>query len=193
MATRKKTVGAAKTARKRAVAAAPRSAARAKAQAKPKTTAKPKAKPKPKAKRAAAPAKQPAAVTTPALLASKCTAVAFVEAIEPVLPFWAKVGFFPAVTVPHGDRAGFVILNNGRVELMYQTWGLLAQDMPALGKRSAQPDKVFLFVEVGDLDAVTAALAEYEVYLARRETFYGSTEIGYRDPQGHFVTFAQFK
>ena len=153
---------------------------------------------KPAAKKAAA--KKPAAkksakaaAPVPALLANKCTAVAFVQEIEPVLPFWAKVGFFPAVSVPHGDKAGFVILSNGSVELMYQTWGLLDEDMPALGARSVQPDKVFLFVEVPDIAAVVSALAGEPVFLPRRETFYNSTEVGYNDPQGHFVTFAQFK
>jgi hypothetical protein len=29
--------------------------------------------------------------------------------------------------------------------------------------------------------------------MPRRETSYGSTEIGYREPGGHFVTFAQFQ
>lgn len=162
--------------------------------------ASPARKPAPKAKapaakprRKAAPKPKTAAIVTrPAQLASKSTAVAFVEAIEPVLPFWAKVGLFPTVTVPHGDGAGFVILSNGTVELMYQTWALLAQDMPALGARSVQPDKLFLFVEVPDIDAIEAALAGEERYLERRQTFYGSTEIGYRDPQGHYVTFAQF-
>jgi hypothetical protein len=149
---------------------------------------KPVAKPAPAKKRG-----RPAAAPVPALLASKCTAVAFVREIEPVLPFWAKVGFFPAVTVPHGDKSGFVILSNGSVELMYQTWGLLNEDMPALGARSAQPDKVFLFVEVPDIEAVAGALNGEPVFLPRRDTFYNSTEIGYNDPQGHFVTFAQFK
>ena len=152
---------------------------------------------KPAAKKPAAkkPARKPAAVAqpVPALLANKCTPVAFVQEIEPVLPFWSKVGFFPAVSVPHGDKAGFVILSNGSVELMYQTWGLLNEDMPALGARSVQPDKVFLFVEVPDIDAIVSALSGEPVFLPRRETFYNSTEVGYNDPQGHFVTFAQFK
>lgn len=158
-----------------------------------KLTTKKSPAPKPKQTAAAKSGVAVAAIERPALLASKSTAVAFVDAIEPVLPFWAKVGFFPAVSVPHGEHAGFVILSNGSVELMYQTWGLLTQDMPALGARALQPDKLFLFVEVNDIDAVAVALADHECFLARRDTFYGATEIGYRDPQGHFVTFAQFK
>jgi hypothetical protein len=178
----------------------PKSAAKpVKRAAKPVATAKPasrSAKPvkssRPARKQAAKPGAKPSS-ERPALLADKCTAVAFVDAIEPVLPFWAKVGFFPTVTVPHAERAGFTILSNGKVELMYQTWSLLTHDMPALGARAVQPDKVFLFIEVNDIDQVSAALRDQEVFLPRRDTFYGATEIGYRDPQGHYVTFAQFK
>jgi len=36
-------------------------------------------------------------------------------------------------------------------------------------------------------------LKGFEIVMPRRETFYGSTEIGYREPGGHFVTFAQMK
>jgi len=31
-----------------------------------------------------------------------------------------------------------------------------------------------------------------EVVMPKRKTFYGSTEIGIKDPAGHFVTFAEF-
>jgi hypothetical protein len=40
--------------------------------------------------------------------------------------------------------------------------------------------------------AVEQALAGEPVILPRRQTFYGSTEIGYREPGGHHVVFAGF-
>ena len=54
-------------------------------------------------------------------------------------------------------------------------------------------DKTHLFIEVEDIDEIAVSLEGFEIVLPRRLTFYGSTEIGYREPGGHYVTFAQFK
>jgi hypothetical protein len=123
----------------------------------------------------------------------KSTPVLIVDAIEPSLPFWQeRLGYARPAEVPDGDRLGFVILTNGSVELMYQTAALLRKD-PSAGSVAFDGDKTFLFVEVDDIEALAAALDGFEIFMPRRETFYGSTEIGYREPGGHFVTFAQFK
>jgi len=74
---------------------------------------------------------------------------------------------------------------------MYQTTSWLAADAQAQGM-AWNGDRGYLFVEVADIEAVVAALEGCEVVSPRRETFYGATEIAYREPGGHFVTFAQF-
>ena len=123
----------------------------------------------------------------------KSTPVLFVEAIEPSLAFWQeRLGFGRPVEVADGERIGFAILTRGAVELMYETIGMLKKDSAAHAA-VFQNDKTFLFIEVDDLDAVAHALHGFEIVMPRRETFYGSTEIGYREPGGHWVTFAQMK
>lgn len=123
----------------------------------------------------------------------KSTPVLIVEAIEPSLPFWQeRLGFSRPVEVPDGNRLGFVILTCGTVEVMYQSVASLRGDSGAYAA-AFRGDKSFLFVEVDDIDATAAALRGFEVVMPRRETFYGSTEIGYREPGGHFVTFAQMR
>ena len=122
----------------------------------------------------------------------KSTPVLIVEAIEPCLPFWQeRLGFARPVEVPDGDRLAFVILTAGGVEIMYQTADSVRKDSSAHAAAFGG-DKTFLYVEVDDIDALAAALNGFEVFMPRRETFYGATEIGYREPGGHFVTFAQF-
>jgi len=125
----------------------------------------------------------------------KSTPVLLVEAIEPSLPFWQeRLGFDRPVEVPDEghDRLGFVILSNGAIEVMYQSADSVRADSPAHGAAFGN-DKTFLFVEVDDIDALDATLQGFDIVMPRRETFYGSTEIGYREPGGHYVTFAQMR
>jgi len=121
----------------------------------------------------------------------KLTPVLFVEKIEPVLPFWTeRLGFVKTVEVPEGDRLAFVILQQGTVEVMYQTYASVEKDLPAI-LPEVRKGPTFLYIEVENLDALKPALKSADVYLAERNTFYGAREIGVRDPAGHFLTFAQ--
>lgn len=125
----------------------------------------------------------------------KSTPVLLVDAIEPSLPFWQeRLGFDRPVEMPDEGqpRLGFAILTNGVVEVMYQTVTSFEKDLPQQAA-TYRGDTTHLFVEVEDLDAIAASLAGFEIVLPRRQTFYGSTEIGYREPGGHYVTFAQFQ
>lgn len=121
------------------------------------------------------------------------TPVLFVEAIEPCLAFWVdRLGFNREVEVPHGDRLGFVILARDGVQVMLQSFASGAEDVPELAAAQRQGPS-FLFVKVADIDAVERSLQGMDPVIPRRTTFYGAVEIGYREPGGHFVTFAQFE
>jgi uncharacterized glyoxalase superfamily protein PhnB len=56
----------------------------------------------------------------------------------------------------------------------------------------ARRGPTFLYVEVGSLDNVIAAMDGVEVAMPERMAFYGAREITVKDPAGHFITFAQF-
>jgi len=121
----------------------------------------------------------------------KVTAVLFVEKIEPVLPFWTEqLGFIKTVEVPEEGRLGFVILQQGGVEVMYQTYASAGKDLPEI-LAEVRKGPTFLYIEVESLDALKPALEYADVYLPERKTFYGAREIGVRDPAGHFLTFAE--
>ncbi len=124
-------------------------------------------------------------------LLRKATPVLPVASIEDCLPFWEAIGFGRTVEVPHGDALGFAILSGHGIELMLQSLASVAADVPAFADDAARAC-TFLFVEVADLDDVERALQGHPVVLPRRQTFYGATEVGYREPGGHLVTFAQF-
>jgi hypothetical protein len=120
----------------------------------------------------------------------KLTPVIMVEAIEPCLPFWERLGFTKTAEVPEGDRLGFVILAKDAVEVMYQTHESVEKDAAGMVPRAHGHGAGF-FIEVSDVESVERALKGVDVVVPRRKTFYGMDEIGVREPGGHVVMFAQ--
>jgi catechol 2,3-dioxygenase-like lactoylglutathione lyase family enzyme len=122
----------------------------------------------------------------------KLTPILYVDQIEPSIAFWVeRLGFERGAEVPHGDALGFLILQKGPVEVMYQTRASVQADAPAVAERHPTGGS-FLFMEVEDLDAVERAMEGIEVVVPRRRTFYGAEEIFVREPAGNLVGFAQF-
>jgi hypothetical protein len=119
----------------------------------------------------------------------KLSPVLVVEAIEPALPFWERIGFTRTAEVPHGDRLGFVILERDGIEVMYQSFASVRDDAPALAPDGATQHTA-LFIEVSDLDAIARGIEGAPVVVARRQTFYGMDEIGVREPGGNTIMFA---
>jgi hypothetical protein len=120
----------------------------------------------------------------------RITPVLFVKDIEPVLPFWVeKLGFTKTIEVPQGNRIGFAALQKGQTEIMYQSYASVAEDMPLIAEIHKGP--TFLYIEVDNLDAVLNALKDSKIVQPERTAFYGMREVGYQEPGGHYVTFAQ--
>jgi hypothetical protein len=129
-----------------------------------------------------------------AIACRRVTPVLVVDAIEPVLPFWRKLGAEVTIEVPHGDVLGFVSLQVGAAEVMYQTAESVRGDFDAaaIARLGVLPRPTSVFVEVDSLADVEARLAGEPVFQPRRTTFYGSRETGFLDPAGNPVLFAQF-
>jgi len=121
----------------------------------------------------------------------RITPVLFVQAIEPVLPFWVEsLGFAKTIEVPGADGLSFVALQKDGTEVMYQTYASFGEDMPQVAE-AAKKGPTFLYIEVDDFNAILAALKNYKISMPERTAFYGMREVGYQDPAGHHLTFAQ--
>lgn len=121
----------------------------------------------------------------------RLTPVLFVERIEPCLELWEKcLDFKRVASVPEGDRLGFVILARDGIEIMYQTWTSVTEDLPALANES-RASRHFLFIEVADIAVIESRLRNVDYVVRKRETFYGMTEVIIRDAAGHVIAFAQ--
>ena len=122
----------------------------------------------------------------------RITPILFVEEVEPCVKFWVeRFGFQKTAEVPDGNKLAFAMLQKGSVELMYQSYASADQDLTAISQQ-VRKGPTFLYVEVDNLDETISAIEGTEVVMPVRNTFYGSKEIGVKDPAGHYVTFAQF-
>ena len=123
---------------------------------------------------------------------NKSTPVLHVESVEPGVNFWTeRFGFRKTIEVPEGDRLGFVALENGAVEVMYQTYSGMKADPADPLAQAVEQGPSFLFMEVSDINAVEESLKDAEIVQPIHETFYGAKEIVVKEPGGHFVIFSQ--
>ena len=124
----------------------------------------------------------------------RLTPLVSVDAIEPCVPFWTDIlGFEKGASVPAGDGLGFLILERGPAQLMYQTVASVEEDIPAVASQITGQTSM-LYIEVTELDGIVAQLeaAATEVVVARRTTFYGADEIFVKAPCGTIVGLAEF-
>ncbi len=122
----------------------------------------------------------------------KATPVLVVDDVAPCAEFWERLGFTRTAEVPHGETLGFVMLDRGDVQVMYQSVESVKADNPAMGELfSSTESRTALFVEVDDLDATEKAVQGAPLLMPRRTTFYGMNEFGVQDPGGNPIIFAQ--
>ena len=123
---------------------------------------------------------------------NKATIIFHVERVEPGIAFWTeRFGFRKTIEVPEGNHIGFAAIENGAVELMYQTYEGMKADADNPLAKLAEQGPSFVFMEVSDINEVLAALEGAEIVQGLHETFYGAKEVIVREPGGHFIIFAQ--
>src|SRR6185295_9588787 len=121
---------------------------------------------------------------------NRSTPILHVKSVEPSLNFWTeRFGFKSTIQVPEGNHIGFVALESGSIELMYQTYQGMQNDQNLA--KAVEQGPSFIFMEVPDINAVIKSLDGAEVVQGLHETFYGAQEIVVKEPGGHFVIFSQ--
>lgn len=123
---------------------------------------------------------------------NKATTILHVERVEPGVEFWtSRFGFMKTIEVPEGDHIGFAALENGPVELMYQTYEGMKADPANTLAAAAEQGPSFVFMEVADINKVLAAVEGANIVQGLHDTPYGAKEVIVREPGGHYIIFAQ--
>lgn len=122
--------------------------------------------------------------------------VLIVERVEPTRDFFRdRLGFAQVAEVAHGDALGFVMLRKDDVTIMVQSHASVIADVGEDAARSVNEaisgrGAATLFLTVSDVEILIPQVADADVLVPPRKTFYGMHEIVVREPGGHAVTFA---
>jgi uncharacterized glyoxalase superfamily protein PhnB len=123
---------------------------------------------------------------------NRATVIFHVRSVGPSVKFWTeRFGFKVTIEVPEGDHIGFAALENGSVELMFQTYQGMKADPSNPLVAEVEKGPSFIFMEVSDINSVINALKGADIVQGLHETFYGSKEVVVKEPGGHFVIFSQ--
>jgi uncharacterized glyoxalase superfamily protein PhnB len=123
---------------------------------------------------------------------NKSTPILHVKTVEPSVKFWSeRFGFKTTIQVPERDHIGFAAIENGNIELMYQTYEGMKGDGANPLAKAAEQGPSFIFMEVANINKVVEALKGAEVVQGVHDTPYGAKEVIAREPGGHFVIFSQ--
>jgi len=122
--------------------------------------------------------------------------VLIVERVDPTREFFRdRLGFTEVVSIPHGETTGFSMLQKDEVVVMVQSHASVIADVGhdaarAVNEALSGRGAATLYIRVSDVDSVVPSVADADVIVPLRKTFYGMHEITVREPGGHAVTFA---
>ena len=135
-------------------------------------------------------------MASPHLRYESISPVLIVERVAPTRDFFRdRLGFQQTTVIADGDELAFAILEKDGVELMIQSHASVIEDVGpdaarAVNETISGRGAVGLYVTVTDVDLVVPAIADADVIVPLRKTFYGMHEVTVREPGGHAVTFA---
>lgn len=129
--------------------------------------------------------------THPPARLERVTPVLVVDDIEPVIPFWAELGFAPVNPSYEDGELIYMGFNKDGLEIHYQIASRFERDMrTSSGGLSGGTSLIYL--TVNNLDAIIERLGGAEIVIPRRATEWDSDEIYVREPGGNIVGFAAF-
>ena len=134
---------------------------------------------------------------------TRATPVLMVDDVGRAVAFYRDVlGFAFVVGVLEGSRESvtqwpapgplaFAMVESGQARLMFETRASLAADLPRFAEARIG-GSLMLYLDCDALDALYARLSEHAPFLkAPHNTFYGTRECSFQDPNGYVLTFAE--
>jgi len=129
--------------------------------------------------------------THPPALLERVTPVLAVDDIEPVIPFWAELGFSPVNPSYEDGELIYMGFNKDGLEIHYQVTSRFERDM-RMSAGDLSDNTSLIYLTVNNLDAIVERLGGAEIVIPRRKTEWGADEIYVKEPGGNIIGFATF-
>jgi len=115
----------------------------------------------------------------------------FVSDMKATVSFYRILGFEITMSVPEtGDDLVWVMMNNGKVTLMFQTFESLADDLPEINRTDG--GSLLLYINLTNIQSFFEGIKDKVTVLKGLEkTFYGATEFSILDNNNYVLTFAE--
>ena len=115
----------------------------------------------------------------------------FTNDMKATIAFYQLLGFTKTMSVPEeGDDLVWVMMNNGSVTMMFQTFESLADDLPEISRKDG--GSLLLYINLKNIKAFFNEIQSKVTILKGLETtFYGATEFSIKDNNGYVLTFAE--
>jgi uncharacterized glyoxalase superfamily protein PhnB len=114
----------------------------------------------------------------------------FTSDISKTIDFYKQLGFSLTMSVPETGPPEWVMMTNGEVTFMFQSYSSLGKELPEINR--APGGSLLFYIRVKQIRKMFDELQEKAKYLTPlAKTFYGATEFSIQDPNGYVLTFAE--
>jgi uncharacterized glyoxalase superfamily protein PhnB len=115
----------------------------------------------------------------------------FTNNIQETVALYTLLGFHVTMSVPEqGDELVWVMMVNGSVTIMFQTYDSLAGELPEISRNSG--GSLLLYINLKNIREFFEKIKDkVKVLKGLEKTFYGATEFSILDNNNYVLTFAE--
>jgi len=114
----------------------------------------------------------------------------FVQNMQQTIEFYQSIGFQTVMSVPESGDFDWVMMANGAVIFMFQTFSSLGAELPAISRQSG--GSLLFYIKLKKIREFFEQIKDKVTVLKGIEkAFYGATEFSILDNNNYVLTFAE--
>jgi uncharacterized glyoxalase superfamily protein PhnB len=114
----------------------------------------------------------------------------FVRDMNQTIDLYKTLGFELIMTVPETGNFDWVMMKNGNVSFMFQTFSSVGESLPDVSRIDG--GSLLLYIQLKNIRSFFESIKDKVTLISGLDkTFYGATEFSIRDNNGYVLTFAE--